>query len=322
MFYICSMANSTDLFHRISALTLASRLRRLSDKLMQGVAQVYEEHHLNFEPRWFPVFFLLGDGMPLSITELAQHLELTHPAINQVAEQLLAHDLVIAERGTDKRKRILSLSEKGQELYDKLKPLWSNIEQANRAFLQEADGDLLAVLDQLESALKRKDMYQRVMEIHSTNGLRIRNFEQSDLEDFKSLNYEWLNRYLKIEQLDIDILSNPDTYILKDGGAIFMAEWEGEIVGTCAIIKYNPTTFEIAKLGVTEKMQGRKIGRRLMETAIDEAKKRGAKEVFLETNPILEKAQQLYKSFGFETAEAEYHKSNYIRPTITMKLAL
>ena len=49
--------------------------------------------------------------------------------------------------------------------------------------------------------------------------------------------------------------NNPRSHVLDKGGRIFFAKYNGEIVGTSSILKLNESTFELAKLGVTERCQ-------------------------------------------------------------------
>lgn len=41
--------------------------------------------------------------------------------------------------------------------------------------------------------------------------------------DFKSLNIEWLKHLFYVESYDLEVLSNPEQYIINKGGHIFFA---------------------------------------------------------------------------------------------------
>ncbi len=63
-------------------------------------------------------------------------------------------------------------------------------------------------------------------------------------------------KYNLLEPEDGMILNNnPRSHVLDKGGRIFFAKYNGEIVGTSSILKLNESTFELAKLGVTERCQ-------------------------------------------------------------------
>jgi len=121
-----------------------------------------------------------------------------------------------------------------------------------------------------------------------------------DLKDhIKTLNLAWLEKYFKVEEKDELTLSNPQEEIIDKGGMIFYARYNGEILGTVALMKVNEITFELSKMAVSEKVQGLGIGNKLLEYCIDIAKENNLKTLFLYSNTILLPAIHLYKKFGF-----------------------
>ena len=139
-------------------------------------------------------------------------------------------------------------------------------------------------------------------------------------DQFKELNYEWLNKYFEIEPMDEEILSNPQK-IIDEGGQIFLAVINEAAVGTAALIKINESTFELAKMSVTEKHQGKSIGKKLCQAAIDYAKDKKFKNIFLESNSKLTPALNLYKKLGFKLLP-EKESSHYKRCDVKMMLDL
>src|SRR5262249_61263681 len=59
-------------------------------------------------------------------------------------------------------------------------------------------------------------------------------------EHFYRINAEWLERWFTIEDIDRRVLSEPETHILKPGGAIVFAAVDGGIIGTCALLHQAP----------------------------------------------------------------------------------
>lgn len=137
---------------------------------------------------------------------------------------------------------------------------------------------------------------------------------------FKELNQAWIERYFEMEELDHKSLGDPDGYIIARGGHIFMAEYQGELVGACALIKVDGTTYELAKMAVTDKAQGLKIGRRLGEAAIQKAKELGATTLMLLSNRKLDTALHLYRRLGFVEVPDTFN--DYKRADIKMEMAL
>ncbi|AYA37935.1 GNAT family N-acetyltransferase [Hymenobacter oligotrophus] len=137
---------------------------------------------------------------------------------------------------------------------------------------------------------------------------------------FRDLNHEWITRYFVLEDLDRRMLDDPQGYILDRGGYIFMARYQGQLVGTCALIFEHEGVYELAKMAVTPSAQGLGIGWLLGRAAIEKAREIGAREVELLSNRKLAPALQLYRKLGF--AEAPLPASEYQRADIRMVLAL
>jgi ribosomal protein S18 acetylase RimI-like enzyme len=145
-------------------------------------------------------------------------------------------------------------------------------------------------------------------------------FEEKYSNDFYNLNVEWLEKYFYVEPYDKKVLSNPKEYIIDNGGFIFFAKHEEEIVGTVALI--NQTNFfELSKMAVSPKHHGLKIGQKLMDYCIDFARRKEWKSITLYSHRTLVPAINLYKKVGFKEVEVEKN-SHYERADIKMILEL
>lgn len=152
--------------------------------------------------------------------------------------------------------------------------------------------------------------------MHTANTIRVSiiPYESQYKACFYDLNMEWLKQFFEVEPYDEEVLSNPEKYILADGGQIYFAKAGEEIVGTVALLKRADGVFELTKMGVTQQYKGLKIGQKLMYAAIHEASQLGAKRVFLDSNRILEPAITLYHKVGFKEipvpADSPYKRCN------------
>jgi putative acetyltransferase len=146
-------------------------------------------------------------------------------------------------------------------------------------------------------------------------------FEPPLKEYFKTLNHEWLNTYFYITEEDNKILSDPEK-IIRDGGCVLFSRLDNEIVGTCALIKESNTEYEVAKMAVTKKAQGKNVGSEMMKAILYEAKNRNAKLVSLDTANRLTAAIHLYKKFGFKQTGEERIHPLFGRKTFRMELKL
>jgi GNAT superfamily N-acetyltransferase len=148
-------------------------------------------------------------------------------------------------------------------------------------------------------------------------GLHIIDFNERLSPHFKQLNVAWLQKYFVVEPIDEEMLGNPKHYIIDKGGAVFFAALDGEIVGTFALMKSGEAEFELGKMAVDESLQGKKIGHKMLEFAIQKAGELGARTLILFSNTKLLPAIHLYKKFGF--IEVPLQNSEYKRSNIKME---
>jgi ribosomal protein S18 acetylase RimI-like enzyme len=131
------------------------------------------------------------------------------------------------------------------------------------------------------------------------DNLKIVPFNKDYKSAFEFLNRAWIEEYFIMEEEDLKTLQNPESYILEDGGEVFFAILDGEVVGTAAMIQTDKGIYELAKMAVARQFQGLGIGKKLLRRCIDFSKEREATEIFLITNDSLKPALSLYLSFGF-----------------------
>ncbi len=314
-----------DIIGQLGPLAFASRLRRLSERLMRDASRVYKSQQINMEARWFPIMYLLRQEGAMGITEIARALQVTHPAVNQLAAGMLEEGLLVESKDpTDERRRILALSRKAQNALAGVEPIWEAIEEATREVIDLSGDDLLGSLKKFETALDEREMYDRVLDrLHERDlsPVEIIEYDPRYRQAFRDLNVEWLEKYFTVEPIDATVLDNPDETVLKPGGQILFARIGETIVGTTALLKKDPDTFELAKMGVTERWQGWGLGRRLAEAAIEYARQQNAQRIILYTAKKLKPAIELYRQLGFTEVELE-KPPEYERCTFTMELDL
>ena len=130
---------------------------------------------------------------------------------------------------------------------------------------------------------------------------------------------EWLQKYFSVERGDVTSLSNPKREIIDKGGYAFFVLIGKEVVGTASLLKVKNTIFELGKMAVTEKYQGKKIGQKLMGHCIEKAKELKLKSVILYSNSKLAPALNLYFKSGFRVVPME-DPAPYKRSNIKMEL--
>ncbi len=167
------------------------------------------------------------------------------------------------------------------------------------------------------SSLERRyDVHLKSSQLAS---IEILDYEPTLKPVFEELNREWIEAYFTMEPEDEKIFADPYTAIIAPGGFIFFARYQGEIVGTCALVQEEVDTVELQKMAVTPTAQGQQVGKKLMLHAIEKARVLKAKAMVLQTNSKLTKAIQLYRKMGFVSVQGT---SPYTRTDTWMRLTL
>jgi len=151
------------------------------------------------------------------------------------------------------------------------------------------------------------------------NKIKIVEFLPEHRSRFKEINVQWITKSFVMEEEDVKTIDDPEGYILKDGGKIFIALYNGEVVGTCAYLNFGNNEFEMIKMAVDEKFRGLKIGKIIGEISLQKMKEYGAKRIFLFSNTKgSATAVQLYHKLGFK--EIPLGNSEFQRADIKMEL--
>ena len=152
----------------------------------------------------------------------------------------------------------------------------------------------------------------------------VRDYTPNDAAAFRDLNLAWVEAFFTVEDEDRAQLEDPQTHILDKGGAILIAEYEGEAVGTVGLVPgHGDGVLELIKMSARSDIQGKGIGRALMDAAIEKSRAMGASKIWLETNTKLEAALALYRKSGFrELTGDEVTSTPYDRCNCQMLLDL
>jgi ribosomal protein S18 acetylase RimI-like enzyme len=95
---------------------------------------------------------------------------------------------------------------------------------------------------------------------------------------------------------------------------LYLARVDGRIVGSLTLALYRiPTGLKawIEDVVVDESLRGRGIGEALSAAALEEARRRGAKDVSLTSRPFREAANRLYQRLGFQPYETNVYRYKF-----------
>ncbi|KRE89889.1 hypothetical protein ASG87_02735 [Frateuria sp. Soil773] len=306
----------------LAELALGSRLKSLSDQFYAAADEVYRQCGAGIESRWFPVLRYLREHRAATVSEVAAAIEQTHSAVSQLADKLVRAGMLRRQGDpADGRRSLLVLTDKARRALSALGPVWCSIRRGVGVSLGADATRLLEAVEACERALRERPIVPAILDEHAALAraeLEIVPFEPALRGEFLRLNAQWLERHFRLEEIDRAVLGNPEKYVLEPGGAIFFARLGREVVGTCALLCESPGVYELSKMSVDESFRGLGAGRRLLEAAIAEFRRRGGTELFLESNSALKPALQLYEQLGFVMQPGVRAGSHYQRADVYM----
>jgi DNA-binding MarR family transcriptional regulator/N-acetylglutamate synthase-like GNAT family acetyltransferase len=289
----------TDLLRDLGATFLGSRLKRLGERMQAGAAKIAGDAGLTMQPAHMSLLVAL-DKQALTIGQLAQVVGVSQPGVTRGVGQLVELGLVQAEQGEDQRQRTVSLTAAGTTALARARlHVWPQIRHGVETLLGNDTDGFLKQLAALEDALEATPL-ETLAAQSDLQVLKIHEFSDDLAVHFHDINAEWITDMFKLEPTDEEVLRNPRTKIMDTGGVILFVEAKGlGIVGTCALQKTGPASFELTKMGVRASARGLKAGEFLLAAVIERAMALQAEPLYLLSNAKCAAAVHLYEKAGF-----------------------
>ena len=152
-----------DFLEKLHIEGFTSRIKRLSDLLLYSTRDLYKTHDMDIEPNWNLIFRLLQENDELTISDMAEKLQLSHPAIVKIINKMKKNGYIITNVDKiDRRKSLLTLSPKAKTDLGHFEELWHTQNRVIENLLADSP-HFLNELKNIEQKLIELDYKQRVL---------------------------------------------------------------------------------------------------------------------------------------------------------------
>jgi DNA-binding MarR family transcriptional regulator/GNAT superfamily N-acetyltransferase len=258
------------------------------------------------------VLYELGQRGECTASELGADLDLDLGYLSRLLQGLRRQGLVQGEASKQDARRVhLSLTAKGRRAYQQL-------DARSREEVAGMLGTLAApeqarLVDALQAA-------EKVLEKKSSSNeksVTLRTHRPGDMgwvvQAHGRLYFEEYGWDERFEALVAGIASAFVKNFDQERERCWIAEMDGEPVGSVFVVKKSKTVAKLRLLIVEPRARGRGLGRRLVEECIGFARARGYRKLVLWTQSNLVAARKIYANTGFKRAKRQPHQEFGVR---------
>ncbi|WP_408009809.1 GNAT family N-acetyltransferase [Pseudalkalibacillus sp. A8] len=232
-------------------------------------------------------------------TEIRENLGIDRGYMSRILQKFEDEKIIQKKQSSnDKRQYLLYLTDHGIAIYNEL------VENANRGVGKMIQNFSEDDLTRLVTAMETIESVHQSQHSDKPNVV-IRPFKPGDIGYVAYLHGRFYEKTYDFGKMfECYVMKGLTEFRLQnEGGELWIAEVEGEIVGSIAITKYSDTVAQLRWFMLDRNYHGMGIGKKLMETAIDFCRNQNYDYVFLWTVSVLDAARSLYQKFGFKFTE-------------------
>ena len=267
------------------------------------------------------VIYELAHRETATATELGTELGLDAGYLSRILRSFNERGLIDRQPSeTDSRQTILSLTEQGQAAFAMLNARSHNDIEAMLSKLSPSDRtrliDAMHTVERLlEAPPEHKAPY--LLRPHQPGDMGWVVHRHGVLYDKE---YGWDERFeALVASIVADFIQNFDPQKER----CWIAEMDGETVGSVFIVKKSETVAKLRLLLVEPQARGLGLGTRLVKECIGFARQAGYQKITLWTNSVLVAARHIYAKAGFRMIESEpYHDFGHDLISETWELEL
>lgn len=278
-------------------------VRRFNRFYTTKIGVLHEPYKAPFSLTETRVLYELAHRNRPTAGELGRELGLDPGYLSRILASFRKQGLIVSSASrTDARRQMLALTAKGRSVFDKLN---ARTEKEIAALLNE-----IPVVEQ-SRAVQAMATIEDVFGVHSQPKVPyiLRLHRPGDMGwiihrhgVLYSQEYGWDERF---EALVAVIAGQFIQNLEPKRERCWIAEREGEIVGSVFLVKKSKTVAKLRLLYVEPKARGLGIGLRLVEECIRFAREVGYRKITLWTQSNLNAARHIYRKCGFEVVESK-----------------
>lgn len=253
------------------------------------------------------IIFELAHRRDLTATDVCRELGIDAGYLSRTLTRLEQQGLLEKIRSeNDGRQRLLSLTADGEKAFALLDQRSSDeVNEMLRDLSDEDQQRLLKAMSTIESVLNSGLKYAEpfVLRTHEPGDMGWVVHRHGVLY---AQEYGWDEHFeALVAQIVSDFISNFNAQRER----CWIAEMDGEIVGSVFVVQASETVAKLRLLLVEPKARGLGLGTRLITECIRFARRRGYSKLMLWTNDVLVQARRLYEKAGFTLVAQESHHS-------------
>jgi len=251
------------------------------------------------------VLYELANGSDVTATGIQRLLGLDPGYLSRILGSFERSGLLLRERSrSDGRQRLLRLTARGRKAFATLNARQSNeVERMLRPVSRVTRERLIGSMEKIQKALNADtaESGEVSLRTHRPGDMGWVMFRHGVLY---SREYGWDERF---EALVGEIVVNFVRDFDAERERCWIAEIDGDRVGSVFLVKDTATVAKLRLLLVEPAARGHGVGKLLVSECIDFARKAGYKKLTLWTNSVLDAARHIYETAGFELVKEERH---------------
>jgi DNA-binding MarR family transcriptional regulator/GNAT superfamily N-acetyltransferase len=253
------------------------------------------------------VLYELANGAELTATDVQRILGLDRGYLSRILRSFERSGMLLRERSKkDGRRSLISLTGQGRKVFSALNARQSSdVEKMLQSVPDSVREKLVGSMQTIQRVLNSETARAGKVSLraHRPGDMGWVMFRHGILYESE---YGWDERF---EALVGEIVVNFIRDFDAERERCWIAEMDGERVGSVFLVKDTATVAKLRLLLVEPAARGHGVGRLLVRECIDFARRSGYHKLTLWTNSVLDAARHIYESAGFELVKEEKHSS-------------